>query len=119
LINAAVSDRGDVVHMAMPRHDSGLENFYQARISAAGGIAVLATPLNDWRLAHRISLVKIDAEGHEESVIAGMMDMITRDLPGLIIEAFTDSIQRKLGPLGYSPERLPGSPNALLRSPRR
>lgn len=119
LMNAAVSDRCDQVHMTMPRHDSGLENFYQARISAAGGIPVLAMPLDGWRLDHRISLVKIDAEGHEASVIAGLIDMISRDLPALIIEAFTDSIQSKLGPLGYQPERLTGSPNALLRSPRR
>lgn len=118
LINTALSDRCDLVHMVMPRHDSGLENFYQARISSAGGIPVLATPLNDWRLDHRISLVKIDAEGHEESVIAGMIQVITRDRPTLIIEAFTDAIQRKLDPLGYKAEHLPGSPNALLRSPR-
>jgi FkbM family methyltransferase len=119
LINAAMSDRCDVVRMDMPLHESGLDNFYQARISSVGSIAVLATPLNDWRLDHRISLVKIDAEGHEESVLAGMIQMVTRDRPTLIIETFTDSIQRKLDSLGYSAEHLPGSPNTLLRSPGR
>jgi FkbM family methyltransferase len=119
LINAALSDRCDIVRMDMPSHNTGLVNFYQARISSAGRFAVLATPLNDWGLEHRISLVKVDAEGHEESVIGGMIQMIARDRPTLIIESFTDSIQRKLDSFGYRAEHLPGSPNALLRSPGR
>ena len=36
--------------------------------------------------APRIDLVKIDAEGGEEGVIAGMMSVLSRDRPGLILE---------------------------------
>ena len=36
--------------------------------------------------APRIDFVKIDAEGAEEAVIAGMMHLLTRDRPGLILE---------------------------------
>ena len=38
------------------------------------------------REALRIDFVKIDTEGAEEAVIAGMMGVLTRDRPGLILE---------------------------------
>jgi FkbM family methyltransferase len=51
--------------------------FYKVPQVTADGFAAAAA---------RIDFVKIDAEGAEEAVIAGMMKILTRDKPGLILE---------------------------------
>jgi hypothetical protein len=58
-----------------------------------------------------IDFVKIDAEGAEEGVIAGMMVILTRDHPGLILEfnaaryrdprGFLDQLQAIYSRMGY------------------
>jgi FkbM family methyltransferase len=57
--------------------DSPLGVFYRVPRTTADNFAAAAT---------RIDFVKIDAEGAEEAVIAGMMNILTRDKPGLILE---------------------------------
>jgi FkbM family methyltransferase len=122
LINAAVSDQSAVVGMQIPAFDMGLSNFYEAQIVAqpADGMAtvsVLSWPLDALALSGPVRLVKVDAEGHEEPVIRGMMQLLAAHRPTLIIEGDDPAIAALLQPLGYQADVLPGSPNTLFRAP--
>lgn len=117
LVNAAVSDRTSTVSISIPTARSGLKNFYEASISRddSAGLNVMSIALDAFGFASRIALVKIDAEGHERSVVAGMRTIITAHRPTLIIETSAAAIIDELAALSYSCERLPGSPNRLFR----
>lgn len=118
-LNLAVSDQVDVVTMRIPRFSSGLENFYQARIvkpkdSVVGhNCRVLTVRLDNFGLDKRVSLVKVDAEGHEASVLAGMQKLIERDMPVLILECPSETLNASLFDLGYRSEIMTGSPNRI------
>jgi FkbM family methyltransferase len=118
LINAAVSDKTNLVGMSVPAFDTGLRNFYQAHLSDAADsdLQVLTLCLNSLDLAHRITLVKIDAEGHETGVLRGMHQILIRDKPTLIVETDSREVEDSLQRIGYTPERLDGSPNVLFRA---
>ena len=60
LINAAVSDRADLVGLAIPQFDSGLVNYYEAHLAPAqaGGLSVLTLAIDSLRVGHPIALVK-------------------------------------------------------------
>lgn len=53
-----------------------------------------------------IDLIKIDVETHEPEVLEGMIEILKRDRPSLIIEILNDEVAKKvddlLGPLNYS-----------------
>jgi FkbM family methyltransferase len=117
LINAAVSDRFDEVGMSVPKFETGLSNYYEARLSSAADRAwsVLTLALDALGIAHRVALVKIDAEDHESFVLAGMKKLIARDHPILIVETGSPEVVASLAASGYVPEKLPGSPNFLFR----
>ncbi len=119
LINAAASAATDVVGMSVPKFASGLDNYYEAQIgpSGADGWQVLTLALDSLELARRIALVKIDAEGHEAQVLAGMRRLVARDHPILIVETGSPEIGAGLATQGYTAEKLPGSPNLLFRPP--
>lgn len=116
LINAAVSDRSALVAMELPKYTDGLNNYYQAHLTpeASGGLRVAAYPLDAFQMGARIALIKIDAEGHEEGVIAGMRGLIERDRPTLIVETGKPAVIEGLRGRGYEPKSLPGSPNVLF-----
>ena len=115
LLQIAVSDRIGSLAMTVPTLDTGLKNYYEAHLDPeAGDIRVLALPLDIFAFGPRISLVKIDAEGHEPLILEGMMELLKRDWPVLIVETCTSDMRRALTELGYSIHRLPGSPNRLL-----
>jgi FkbM family methyltransferase len=118
LINAAVSDKTSTVGLSIPKFDSGLDNFYEAQISAAADseLSVMTLSVDALNLGHRIALVKIDAEDHEEFVLEGMAKLIERDHPVLIVETGLSAVVERLSALGYSHEKLPGSPNLLFRA---
>ena len=118
LVNAAVSDKTDLVGMTIPKFDSGLTNYYEAHLAEAAdsAFAVLTLSLDALGLDHRIALVKIDAEDHEAAVLAGMKNLIEKDHPVLIVETGSKAVVDTLSALGYVPEKLPGSPNFLFRS---
>ena len=120
LINAAVSDKTNLVGMSVPAFDTGLRNFYQAHLSDASdsGLQVLTLCLNSLDLAHKITLVKIDAEGHEARVLRGMHQILLRDKPTLIVETGSREIEDSMERIGYTPEKLAGSPNVLFRALR-
>jgi FkbM family methyltransferase len=118
LMNLAVSDRSGVVGFDIPRWDSGLLNYYEARIrSDEPSIFTFCCDLDSFRFGHPIRLVKIDAEGNELPVLMGMKTLLEADHPALIVEANSpDPVAEYLGPFGYRPERLPGSPNLIFKA---
>lgn len=115
LINAAVSDRLEVLGMEMPSFASGLSNYYRAHlVSGSQGLQVLTVPVDALGLDGRVKLIKIDAEGHEATVLAGMRQLLQAHRPTLILETGSDELVASLVAMGYRAERLPGSPNVLL-----
>lgn len=117
LINAAVSCSLSVVGMSIPRFSTGLANYYQAHITGANDsiISVLGMSVDSLRIAQRVALVKIDAEGHETAVLDGMAAMIESSRPVLIVETGSEDVIASLESRGYLTEQLPGSPNLLFR----
>lgn len=87
LINAAASDGTGVLHMEVPQLDTGLDNLYEAHISNDGRHSVLSFALDSMSLPHRISLIKIDAEGHDLQVLRGAERLIANSKPLLIVES--------------------------------
>lgn len=117
LMNAAISDKLGVVGMSMPKFNTGLDNYYQAHISTAAEseLSVLTIPLDSLCIDQRIALVKIDAEGHESFVLAGMRKLIEASHPVLIVETGSTEVIAGLTSLGYLAEKLPNSPNVLFK----
>ena len=116
LFNAAVSDRLELCGMAVPEFDTGLRNYYEARLADAAGAAfsVLTIPVDRLDIEARVALVKIDAEDHEAAVLSGMARLLERHHPVLIVETGDGQVVERLAGLGYASERLPGSPNILF-----
>lgn len=117
LINAAASDKTELVGMNIPTFNTGLRNFYQAHISSTStdSLQVLTISVDSLELEHTISLVKIDAEGHELSVLKGMYQLLLRDKPTLIIETDSPEVENTLSAIGYTSHKLNGSPNILFK----
>ena len=123
LLNLAASDEIRIASMIIPeRKEDGLRNYYRASlidINAAdrNGTQVLCCPLDSLQLPARIRLVKIDVEGHEAMVLAGMKGIIERDKPVLIIESISPEICTWLYSQGYRQTKFPGSPNTVFECP--
>lgn len=62
-------------------------------------------PIDDEVNIQNVAVVKIDVEGMESEVLAGMVNHLDRDRPVVYTEAHTDhdllKIRRVIGPLGY------------------
>lgn len=122
LLNVAASSSAGQLVMVLPRFDTGLTNYYEAEVVAsprvgAEKVDVLGVAIDSLGFDGKIRLVKVDAEGHEPSVVQGMLQLLRRDRPHLIIEGRAPTIEATLREFGYSPEYLAGSPNTLFRSP--
>jgi FkbM family methyltransferase len=117
LLNAAVSDQLDVVGVSMPKWSWGLPNYYRAHLSSSSdsALSVLTVSLDSLRIDRPVTLVKIDAEGHEAFVLAGMRKLIEASHPVLIVETECEEVVAGLKELGYLTEQLPGSRNVLFR----
>jgi len=117
LFNAAVSGKLDVLGMDIPRFASGLINYYQAHLTEGGQGAtrVLTLPVDALQIDRRVSLVKIDAEGHEAQVIDGMQVLLQRWQPTLIVETGSQALIDRIAALGYEVNRLAGSSNVVCR----
>lgn len=118
LINAAVSEKMDVAGIALPFFSSGLPNYYQAQVSSFisdCSLSVLTFSLDSLSINKRVSLVKIDAEGHEDRVLAGMKKFIISHRPALIIETCSEDVIENLISFNYIPEKLDNSPNILFK----
>jgi FkbM family methyltransferase len=116
LVNSAVSDNFGIVGMAMPTLSTGLTNYYEAHIASATkcALSVLTMSLDSLRIDNRISLVKIDVEGHESFVLSGMQKLIESSHPSLIIETKSQKIIDNLSSSGYSHQKLKNSPNIVF-----
>ncbi len=116
LINAAVSDRMDLAGISIPKLPTGLTNYYEARLSPSAGsvLSVLTLALDQFCPGQRISLIKMDTEGHEAFCLSGMEKLLARDHPVLIVETNSEKVIGKLGGMGYRSERLPNSANVLF-----
>lgn len=127
LINAAASDSLNTVAMSIPRFDTGLDNFYMAHIESGphiesghaeagdpSGLSVLSLPVDALGMGDEVALVKIDAEGHEASVLEGMQGILERAKPVLIVETESEGVIAQLTAKGYDADRLDGSPNVLF-----
>ena len=114
VFNVALSSEARTVGMAIPQFDTGLANNYQAEITAQGGqFDVLAITLDSLQLPHRVSLIKIDVEGHELQALRGMQELLRRDHPRLIVEGTSESVFAFLQILGYEFDAIPQSPNRI------
>ena len=114
LVNAAVSREAGVASMVLPE-EHGHEAHYYARVDPAGtSLEVLTLALDGLALGDApITFVKIDVEGHEEAAVDGMMGLLTRFRPHLLVEGSSGYLESRLRPLGYHASRQPGSPNTL------
>jgi FkbM family methyltransferase len=117
LVNTAVSNSLDVVGISIPQHFTGVSNYYRAHLSPAAdsALSVLTMSLDSLYLDQPIACVKIDVEGHEATVLAGMKKLIERSHPILIVETGSDKVINDVTAMGYVAERLNGSPNVLFR----
>ncbi len=122
LINAAVSDHVSVVGMSIPKFEAGLLNYYEAHLATNedvgngdAGLSVLTLPLDTLCIEQRISLIKIDAEGHEAPVLAGMKQLLLKHHPILIVETGAKPVIEHVKALGYVTDEQPNSPNMLFR----
>jgi FkbM family methyltransferase len=113
LLKLAASDVGREVFMDLPVSKSGLSNYYRAAIADGGTYRVRAILLDSLGL-NRLSLIKIDAEGHELQVLQGARMLLEQFHPRLIVEASTPA-ERFLREMGYTIDSFSGSPNFVAQ----
>jgi FkbM family methyltransferase len=113
LINAAASDAFGFLRMDVPKWEGqAQDNFYRASITASGAYQVMAMTLDSLALPS-VDLIKIDAEGHELSVLKGAEALIRRCRPVLIVEMPNAETSAFLRGLGYALTQTDGSPNVV------
>ena len=116
LLNLAASDRSTLAGMEVPVFETGLKDYYDATITGeASDLQVMTLALDSLRLEHRVSVIKIDAEGHDPAVLSGADALLARDHPALIVETLSPAAVERLANLGYESEKLPGSGDTLCR----
>ena len=63
LLNGAASDKTNIFGIDIPDFNTGLKNFYEAKLSGnISGIQVMAIPLDALCIPHCVKLAKIDVE---------------------------------------------------------
>lgn len=118
LINGAASSESALSGMVVPTLGTGLPNLYTSAITAdSADVTVLCFALDAFAFPHRISLVKIDVEGHEFQALQGMTSLLRRDHPALIIEGTSALVRESLSAYGYAEQHIPGSPNTIYQPP--
>lgn len=116
IVNLAASDATKVVGLRIPRFDSGLTNYYEAAVTTgAFDREVLAVALDSLGITHRVALIKVDAEGHDATVLHGALGLLERDRPALIVESISGILLERLAAMGYEKDPVPGSPNTVFR----
>ncbi len=112
-MNVALSDAPSVAAMDVPGGEGGA---YLAHLTQRDtGLNILCLPLDAMPLPQPVKLVKIDAEGHELAVLRGMTGLLKRDRPALIVEVSSAESSEFLRGLGYTMEKLAGSPNCIFK----
>lgn len=116
LLNIAASHITSTMAMEAPQWSNGAVNYYEAHLAAEGsGPWVLTLPIDALHLPHPIRLAKIDTEGHELAVLEGMVQLIKRDRPILIVEANDPAVVEFLALRGYQVQRHDESPNYVFQ----
>jgi FkbM family methyltransferase len=99
LVNAAVSNKSEIVSMVVPDYEFGGANFYQAQVVDSGTgraqtgrqVRVRSTTLDDLVSGHQhIGFVKCDVEGHELKCLIGAESVIANHHPAWLIEVWGD-----------------------------
>jgi FkbM family methyltransferase len=115
LLNIGASDVPKISGMAMPKFDTGLSNYYRAYLTdKAPTLEVFCMPIDLLHLPHRISLIKIDTEGHDYYVLKGIKNLLERDHPILIVEGDSPMVIAYLKEFGYEYHKNIGSPNLVF-----
>ena len=118
LFQTAVSDGTRLLGMNIPSFETGLKNYYEAELTEeTGDVAVMTLSVDSLNLPGHVSLVKIDAEGHERQVLDGMKNLLAVQHPVLIVETGDKEVIADLRSMGYVAEQLSSSPNWLFRWP--
>ena len=116
LLNVAASDHPSIISMEIPFFDTGLRNYFMASISEnKTGIDVYGISIDSLSFFKQIQMVKIDVEGHELQVLQGMVQLLQRDRPILIIETDSQQVFEFLKKFGYDMNKYPNSPNYMFR----
>ena len=93
-------------------------NIPQIRMGIQNKKDIISMKLDTFKkVINNISWVKIDVEGHEIEVIQGMIEIIKRDEPNLIIESNDIKISKiyeMLKPLNYKLNKIDQVPNYIL-----
>ena len=93
--------------------------YERAHVSKNGATPVFGISIDALRIPNRVSLAKIDAEGHEMQILNGMQNTIERDLPVLIVEDNNGKVPDFLNRLGYLPGTIRSeSPNLIFTPPK-
>ncbi|MDH3692116.1 MAG: FkbM family methyltransferase [Gammaproteobacteria bacterium] len=117
LINMAASDETAVVGMNVPKFESGLDNYYMANITSGNcDLKVLTVSVDSLNIQEKVNFVKIDAEGHEISVLKGMRALIERDHPILVVEDNSPELRVLLAGLGYESRSMASSSNLIFQA---
>jgi len=122
LFNVALSANSALMPLTIPQDRSGLPNFYYASLTSTtpwpqdpkADCNVLTLALDTLVIPRRVTLVKLDLEGHELIALHGMEQLLRRDRPRLIVECATRDICSFLGNLGYESLQFPQSPNSVF-----
>ncbi len=118
LMNLAVSEATATISMEIPISDTQLNNYYMAKITnkvSDNQEVVMSINIDSLNIPNKISLIKIDVEGHEKIALNGMIDLLKRDHPTLIVEGDDNQVEELLVGLGYSFEKYKNSPNRVYK----
>jgi FkbM family methyltransferase len=120
-LNVACSDENGPIRMVVPDDSVTGENLYGASITgdAQAGFLVYRMCIDQIPLPKSgIKVVKVDAEGHDHIVIAGMWGLLESCMPVLITEHPRPEITARLEQLGYVLTRSQKrSPNGVFIPP--
>lgn len=115
LFNVAASYQIGIAGMSAPQFASGLTNYYMAHLTRGDTeFNVLTIPIDSLIPPKRVTLIKIDVEGHELQALRGMQALLQRDAPRLIVEGRSMEVESFLIGLGYQFIELKGSPNRVF-----
>lgn len=117
LFNTAVSAEAAFADLSVRFEERGYSAYYKARIVPAASVStrsVFCCPIDSFAIPRRVALLKIDVEGHEVEVVKGMLRLLERDLPAVIVEGDKPELNEMLTPLGLTSRRISESTNRLF-----